>query len=270
MEAVYVVIFLWWWSRWSYTFKALLQQLSNIFEFMQTLFNNFELEITYFIDFQTITIITTRMLWMWELLWTSFIGLFVFFLLLWGMNWILKSEIKYIEGIPIFNPPTDQPIPFIENNLSYCPARVLTVVEWLGPLFQLKTENQLILFVNDGTLAKFVLDTIHAKASLKQNSKKSIFQVENISTLNSNAAWVQRRQAIKQCCSFTNFQHCTHLLNAHLNSFQAMLSSLAGKREIHCMQELFGRFVLDLLLQIQFEMDSNYLYDEREYKVTHS
>ena len=94
------------------------------------------------------------------------------FLIIYMLYYLQKRipKVCYIDGIPIFNQQTDQPIPFLDHSPLYNVPQILSTMEWMGQLFQFEFNNQLVLFINDGKVAKYVLDHIHDKASLNQVS----------------------------------------------------------------------------------------------------
>lgn len=84
------------------------------------------------------------------------------------IKWIWKKyySVRFIDGIPIVQKDPNISIPFLDDSDTYYPRAVLSLVEWTGPIFQFDYKDQLIVFVNDGKIAKFVVDELLAKSSI--------------------------------------------------------------------------------------------------------
>lgn len=97
-----------------------------------------------------------------------FIGSLLLMFLSYAIAWFWKKYycVRFIDGIPIFQKDPNASIPFLDDSDTYYPRAVLSLVEWLGPIFQFECKDQLIVFVNDGKIAKFVLDEILGKGSV--------------------------------------------------------------------------------------------------------
>lgn len=76
-----------------------------------------------------------------------------------------------------------------------------------------------------------------------------------------------RRKALKQCCSMDYLQGYSQSLQDCLLSLNHCLSAAASENAVIKMVDMFGRFVLDVLLRIQFQKESNYLADGEKYEV---
>lgn len=84
--------------------------------------------------------------------------------------------------------------------------------------------------------------------------------------MDSNAAWRKRRNAFRHPFNPTSLKTFESKISELVDTLDQLLAKSAKAQEIVKIDELFGRFALDVIYNLGFDMQCDYLHDGKKYQ----
>ena len=91
--------------------------------------------------------------------------------------------------------------------------------------------------------------------------------VNNTISLDTNAAWKSRRQAFRHAFTNTSLKHHDTCINKLLDKMCEILDRHATEHSVVLIDDIFTKFVLDVIYSVGFVLDKNFLDDDEAYHV---
>ncbi len=83
-----------------------------------------------------------------------------------------------------------------------------------------------------------------------------------------NQGWKARRQAFRHAFTTTSLKHYEHTMKRLLDKLCSILDQHVANHSILPIDDLFGKFTLDTIYNVSFEMDKNFMDNDEEYQVS--
>lgn len=204
---------------------------------------------------------------MWGLLFLIGVALSGLYLL--SLMVVKLTKSLYIPGIPVAKGHwlwghLKTHFPGFDQDVSYhAHSTILELHRQLGPVVQCSIFGHLIVMISDATLGKYVLENIKGKGNLQSGE----MAVRNIFTMETGPDWRKRRNKFRHAFNQSALRRYDAMMGSLVDRFNEILVNHAKNQETVAIDELFGRFALDTVFLVGFEMEIDFLGNRAVYEV---